>query len=315
MNQRISIVIPAYNEASGIAHFYKSLRHALPKKHDYEIIFVNDGSKDDTLSSLLALQDKDSQVRVLSFSRNFGKEAATTAGITHSKGDAVIIIDADGQHPVELIDSFLQAWQEGSKVVIGIRQENQKEGFVKKYGSKLFYKLFNLIADGALIPGSTDFRLIDSSVKDEFSRLKEKSRITRALIDWLGYEKKYIYFTANPREHGEATYTTSKLIKLAFNSFISLTTFPLYVTGYLGVLIVILASLSGLFVIVEQYVMNDPLGLNITGTATLGIFIVFLVGIILACQGLIAMYISRIYEEVKDRPLYVIESDTDISEK
>jgi glycosyltransferase involved in cell wall biosynthesis len=313
--QQISVVVPAHNESAGIAHFYQSLKAALPHRYSYELLFVNDGSNDDTLDILKSLQNADTSVRIVSFSRNFGKEAATTAGIIRSKGDAVIIIDADGQHPVERIDNFLKEWENGTKVVIGVRSANQKEGFVKRYGSKLFYALFNAMAHESLVPGSTDFRLIDATVRAEFAKLKEHGRITRALIDWLGYKKGYVTFTANAREYGEASYTNSKLFKLAFNSFVSLTTFPLYASGYLGLIIIPLSLIVGIFVIIEQFVMGDPMRLDITGSAMLGIFIVFLVGIILSCQGLMAMYISRIYEESKDRPLYVVEHDSLFIEK
>ena len=315
VKQKISIVIPAYNESAGIAHFYHGLTAALPSKYSYELVFVNDGSSDDTLDILESLKKSDDSIRVISFSRNFGKEAATTAGITRSRGSAVIIIDADGQHPVGLINDFLKEWESGNKVVIGVRSANHNEGFIKRYGSKLFYAMFNAMAHETLVPGSTDFRLIDASVRVEFAKLKERGRITRALIDWLGYKKSYVEFTANAQEHGEASYTNSKLFKLAFNSFVSLTTFPLYASGYLGLIIIPLSLIVGVFVIIEQFAMGDPMQLKITGSAMLGIFIVFLVGIILICQGLIAMYISRIYEEAKDRPLYIVEHDTHSSEK
>ncbi|QQS20172.1 glycosyltransferase family 2 protein [Candidatus Saccharibacteria bacterium] len=315
MSKKISIVTPAYNEDAGIAHYYERLKAALPARYSYEILFVDDGSTDDTLKVLKSIMNKDKSVRIISFSRNFGKEAATTAGIVSSTGEAILVVDADGQHPVDRIDDFLKEWERGSKVVIGVRTANQKEGIIKRYGSKLFYALFNAMANENLVPGSTDFRLIDASVKIEFAKLKEKNRITRALIDWLGYKKTYITFTANAREFGEATYTNSKLVKLAFNSFVSLTTFPLYASGYLGLIIIPLSVLLGLFIIVEQFMLGDPLQLNVTGSGILGTFIVFLVGIILACQGLIAMYISRIYEEAKDRPLYIIEHDSSSNEK
>lgn len=310
MRQILSIVVPTYNEASGITHFYTKLKSVLPKKYKYELLFVNDGSTDSTLNKIRSIQKDDKAVRVISFSRNFGKEIATSAGIIESQGEAVIILDADGQHPVELINEFIKRWEAGAQVVIGVRAANQNEGFVKRYGSKLFYKLFNLMTHERIVPGSTDYRLIDRQVKREFSRLNEHGRITRALIDWLGFKKEYVTFVANAREFGEASYSTSKLFRLAINSFVSLTSFPLYASGYLGMLITVLSLLTGLFIVVEQYILGDPMSLNITGAAALGIFIVFLVGIILACQGLVAMYISRIYEEAKNRPLYIIDDDT-----
>jgi len=306
MKQLISIVIPAHNEATGISSFHSQLRKALPEKYRYELLFVDDGSTDKTLLELNAIQKKDTDIRIISFSRNFGKEAATTAGIVESQGDATIIIDADGQHPVESISKFLQKWEEGAQVVIGIRVNSQKESAIKHYGSKLFYNLFNHMSNEKIMPNSTDFRLINNEVRDAFSRLSERSRITRALIDWLGFKKDYITFTANTRAFGEASYSIRKLIKLATNSFVSLTNFPLFASGYLGLIIMPLSLLIGLFIIIEQYILGDPIGLKITGSASLGVFVVFLVGIMLTCQGLTALYISRIYEEVKDRPLYII---------
>lgn len=306
MKSLISVVIPAYNEESGIKHFYQTLKKALPNKYNYEIIFIDDGSRDATMSVIDRIAKKDSSVKIISFSRNFGKEAATTAGILESKGAAILILDADGQHPVELIPTFIDTWEKGSQVVVGIRSENQKEGFIKKHGSKLFYHIFNALTSEKMTPGTTDFRLLDAEVREAFSLLEEKSRITRALIDWLGYKKEYIPFIANPREFGEASYSTKKLIGLAMNSFVSHSTVPLYLSGYLGVVIVPLSLLLGIFIIIEQYILGDPLQLKITGSASLGVFIVFLVGIILACQGLVALYISRVHEEVRNRPLYLI---------
>lgn len=310
MKKLISVVIPAYNEAAGISHFHKSLDNALPKKYNYEIIYVDDGSSDETLSILSMLAKRDSRVRIISLSRNFGKEAATTAGIVESNGNATLLLDADGQHPVELISQFINQWANGAQVVIGVRSENQKEGFIKKYGSKLFYGIFNRISSEKIVPGLTDFLLIDAEVREAFNSLTERSRITRALIDWLGYKTEYISFVANAREFGEASYSTKKLIRLAMNSFISLTTIPLYISSYLGMIITPLSLLLGLFIIVEQYIMSDPMQLHVTGSASLGIFIVFLVGIMLSCQGLVALYISRMYEEAKNRPLYLINHAT-----
>lgn len=308
MSKLISVVIPAFNEEAGILSFYKNLRKHLPKGYEYELIFIDDGSRDSTLEILQAISDEDKDVRVLALSRNFGKEAATTAGIAEAHGDATLIMDSDGQHPVELIRDFIRKWESGFQVVVGIRSENQKEGFVKKYGSKVFYKILNSMSEEKLIPGSTDFRLIDKEVRNAFVHLSERSRITRALIDWLGYRRAYISFVANAREHGQASYSTNKLIKLAMNSFVSLTTLPLYISMYLGLVITPLSALAGVVLIIEQYVMGDPLNLRITGSASLGILLVFLVGVILICQGLVALYVSRMYEELKSRPLYVISS-------
>lgn len=308
--QLISFVVPAYNESENIQPFYTDIKKQIPKKYAYEIIFVNDGSTDTTKQEVLKLSQKDSAVKLLSFSRNFGKEPATSAGISKSAGDAVIVLDADGQHPVEIVAEFIKKWEEGAQTVIGIRTAYGSEGVIKRYGSKIFYKFFNSLTHQKLVPGSTDFRLITAEMRDVFKQLHEKSRMTRALLDWIGYEKTYIQFVAKDRMNGEATYSTKKLVNLAFNSFVSLSLFPLYLSGYIGIFITPLSFFFGVFVLVEQYLLGDPLSLNITGSASLGILVVFLVGIILLSQGLLALYVSRIYDEVKKRPLFVIDESS-----
>lgn len=304
----VSIVVPAYNEAAGIEQFYASLRKVLAGALTYrhEIIFINDGSTDNTLDILHAITKKDERVRLLCLSRNFGKEVATTAGINNAKGDALIILDADGQHPVELIPKFIGHWEAGNNVVVGVRTQNQKEGFLKKYGSGLFYRLFNATSDMKLVPGSTDYRLIDRSVQQEFIRMTERNRITRGLIDWLGYRRNYIYFKANERMAGEATYSFKKLLKLAVNSTISLSTTPLYFAAYIGAAIVPFSILLGLFMLAEQ-LLGDPLALNITGTAYLVVLVMLLVGLLLISQGIMALYLSHIHAETQNRPLYLID--------
>lgn len=308
----ITIVIPAYNESKNIATLYASLRKTLPSSYKYEIIYVNDGSTDDTSNEIKKIIKNDLDIKLLNLSKNFGKEMATTAGINNSNGDAVIIIDADGQHPVELISKFLKQWENGDQVVVGVRKANQKEGFIKKYGSKLFYPLFNRFSSAKLIPGSTDFRLIDGDVRDQFNKLQESNRITRGLIDWLGYKRSYIYFTANARLQGEASYSTKKLIVLATNTFVSMTFAPLFFFAFLGVLITFCSLLTFFVLAIEQFVFADPLNLQISGTAYLAVLILLLVGIILMSQGLLALYISKIYQESKGRQLYIIDEKNSI---
>lgn len=305
----LSLIIPTYNEAGNIAAFYTQLRKELAKEPEltYELIYVNDGSHDGTAGELRKLAKKDKRVRVITFLRNFGKEVATTAGIHHARGKAMVMLDADGQHPPELIHTFLKKWRAGAKVVVGVRKKNQKEGFIKKYGSKFFYRIINTIADVDVIPGATDFRLIDRSVQKEFTRFTERNRITRGLIDWMGCKKDTVEFVAKPRMGGEATYTVTKLVRLAVNSFVSLSQVPLYFSGYAGLIITPLALVAGMFVVIEQLILNDPLGLQITGAGMLGILILFLVGLVLISQGLIALYISHIHAESQNRPLYIID--------
>lgn len=303
---KISIVVPVYNEASGLQVFHKSLVKVLESQDwDYEVIYVDDGSYDKSAHIIKELAAANHHIQPVYLSRNFGKEQATSAGLHNAIGDAALIIDSDGQHPVELIPEFVRKWRAGSQVVIGIRTANKKEGFIKKHGSRSFYKLLKVLGAPNVIPSSTDFRLVDREVIVAFNSLTEHNRVTRALIDWLGFNRDFIEFQANAREYGEATYSVNKLFKLALNGFVSLSFTPLYLSGYVGLLITFLAFLIGLFSVAEKYIFNDPLGLNLTGTSILAIFILFLVGILLIGQGLLAIYVARIYTEVQNRPLYI----------
>ncbi|MCX6800514.1 MAG: glycosyltransferase family 2 protein, partial [Candidatus Falkowbacteria bacterium] len=196
-----SIITPAYNEKDNIEPLYEALKavFATLENHDFELIFVNDGSKDGTSLEIRKLSEKDERVKYLEFSRNFGKETATTCGINHSSGDACILIDADLQHPVELIPEFIKKWEKGFEVVIGVRRRNKSASLLKRMGSCIFYKINKSISDvgNTKVPaGSTDFRLMDRVVIDEFNRFTEKNRMTRGLIDWLGFRRGFISFEA-----------------------------------------------------------------------------------------------------------------------
>ncbi|HEX7962966.1 MAG TPA: glycosyltransferase, partial [Candidatus Saccharimonadales bacterium] len=248
---------------------------------------------------------------VLSLSRNFGKETATTAGIHEARGQAILMLDADGQHPVELIPEFLARWRAGSKVVVGVRTANTNEGFAKHYGSRLFYWLFNKFSNMRLVPGLSDFQLIDSVVQREFSRLSEHNRITRGLIDWLGFPKDYIQYKAKPRLHGEAGYSLKKLMKLAVDSIISLSISPLYITAYIGAVVLPLSVLLVVCMLLN-FVLGDPFNLHVTGGAYVSVLLLFLMGILLLSQGIIGLYLSHIHTETQNRPLYVVDNERSV---
>lgn len=314
----LSIVVPAYNESQGIEAFHqtllqpvldhleKRLKEQYPDHQPYEVIYVNDGSSDDTLTKLQALAEGHPSLKVLNLSRNFGKEIATTAGIELARGRAVLIMDADGQHPPACIPDFLDRWQAGAQVVVGVRS-NDAGGFLKTQGSRFFYRILNSISESQTIPRSTDFRLLDRVVVDEFLRFKERNRITRGLIDWLGFKRDYLEFEAPDRLAGEASYSLPKLVSLALNSFTTMSVKPLFAFGYLGLIITLLTLLGGGAILVQQLLLGDPLGWKITGSAMLGILLAFLVGILLIAQGILAIYLSHIYVQAQGRPLYVID--------
>ncbi len=310
----VSIIIPAYNEELNIDPIHAALTPifaSLSDRYDFEIIFVNDGSRDKTLDALEQLAARDRRVRYLDFSRNFGKEIATTAGINHCTGDACILIDADLQHPVELIPEFIRRWEAGADVVVGIRNQSKSDSIVKKVGSAIFYKIINTIAAVKIVPNATDFRLLDRIVIDEFNRFSETNRMTRALIDWLGFRRDYIRFNAKERLHGEASYSFIKLFALAINSFISLSLVPLKIAGYLGLLITGVSGISGLYILLGKYVFRTPFASTFSDAENLAILILFLVGILLISIGLLALYVANIQEESIRRPLYVIRKGRD----
>jgi glycosyltransferase involved in cell wall biosynthesis len=302
----LSVVVPLYNEAAGLKQFYDSLTGVL-KGLDlpYELILVNDGSTDASAELVADIAKSDHRVRTAGFSRNFGKELATTAGLHLARGQAIIVLDADGQHPVEAIPDFIIAWRQGAKVVVGRRTSRHATPY-KRVGSWLFYGLYNRLTGIAVEPDVTDFRLIDQQVQAQFNKLTEHNRITRGLIDWLGYPREYVTYTEKPRQHGTSPYSFRKLFKLAVDSAISLSISPLYATAYIGAVVLPLSTLLGLGML-GNYLLRDPLGLHATGGAYLMVLVLFLVGILLVSQGIIGLYLSHIHAETQNRPLYILD--------
>lgn len=309
----LSVVVPLFNESAGLSVFHGSLTKALKGLKDtaYEIVYCDDGSTDDTLVLVRELCRTDTHVRLVRLTRNFGKEIATTAGIHEAKGDAVITIDADGQHPVELLPDFVQHWQAGSKVVVGLRRDERQAALTKRVGSRLFYWLVNRLAGISLKPGATDYRLIDRSVQQEFVRMTEHGRITRGLIDWLGYSKTYVPYRENPRLLGNASYSFRKLFKLAVDSVISLSVSPLFIAAYIGAIVLPLSVLTGLIMVVDA-LLGDPLNWNASGSAYVIVLLLFLVGVLLVSQGIIGLYLSHIHTETQNRPLYIVDKENSI---
>lgn len=306
----LSIIIPIHNEAEGIKDFLeKSVLPVLDKleNYNYELILVNDGSTDGTLKILQSFAEKHRQTKVLSFSRNFGKEPALSAGLKYAKGDAAITMDADGQQPPKLIPDFIKKWEQDAEIVTGVRDHYTKHGLIPKLGSKLFYALLRLFGNKSTVPGSTDFRLIDRVVIDEFNKLSEHNRITRGLIDWLGFKQEYIKYVYGVRTAGKPSYNLKKLFNLALDSFVSMSTTPLIIFGYLGVFITFASVILGLFCIINQYILSDPLGLYWDGAVQLAIFITFLIGLLMISQSVTALYISHIHAETQGRPLYIVD--------
>jgi dolichol-phosphate mannosyltransferase len=303
-SKMLSIIVPVYNEEKNVPLFYEKIQVVLNAlNYAWEIVFINDGSLDKSILELEKITERDTRVRVLDFSRNFGKEIAVTAGINTCRGDACMILDADLQHPIEKIPEFIKKWEAGAEVVVGVREKSKKEKLIKRMGSYFFYKIINQISDMEIMTRATDFRLMDRVVIDEFNRLSERNRMTRALIDWLGFRREYINFQANERMHGVPAYSFWKLVRLAFNSMISFSLFPLKLAGYMGIIITVLSGLLGGFIMIDRYITKE---LHFSGPAILAVVILFLIGIVLICLGLIALYIANIHAEVTNRPMYIV---------
>lgn len=308
---RISIVVPAYNEAAGIGTFHRELLMPELEKLglSYEVVYVDDGSQDETLPLLQELAKHDEHVTVVALSRNFGKELAVTAGIAEADGDAVIIMDADGQHAPKYLPEFIKEWQAGAQVVVGVRRSGHGGA---KTGSKVFNASFNSVSDTKMVPGATDYRLLDRAVCDVFLTCTERNRMTRGLIDWLGFRRVYVLFDAPERLAGTASYTFDKKVQLFLNGLVTMSLKPLSALIWVGGVITSTAFVLGLFLFVEQFLLADPMELNFSGSALLGVLITFLVGIVLTAQGLLALYVANIHEQTLGRPLYVVDPTSSV---
>lgn len=303
--KKISILVPVYNEENNLNRFYEEIENVTSQISNYlfEYVFVDDGSKDNSVDVLHSIASKDEKVVVLELSRNFGKEIALTAGIDSLDTDAVIIMDADLQHPPKYIPEFIKHWEDGYEIVATKRVTIEKQPIFRKLGSYFFYKILNFISEFQTVPQTTDFRLLDRIVIDAFKEFRERNRMVRGLIDWMGFKKTFIEFSAPERLSGEARYSYAKLIRLAINSMTSFSLFPLRIAGYFGILISTVFGTLFVFMILNNWL------LHVTVFSAISYVIVinsFLIGILLSCLGLIALYIGHIYIEVINRPLYII---------
>ena len=306
MGRLISVVVPVYDEEGGILDFLDGqlLEVLSGLKYDTEVILVDDGSEDKTYEKIKTAKILDKMpVHVVALTRNFGKEVALTVGLEAANGDAVVMVDADGQHPVEKIPKMIEKWENGALIVTAVNTGNTTK---HKLRSGLYYRIMRMMGNKNVVPGAMDFRLLDRTVVDEFNQLTERNRLTRGLIDWLGFDQEYIKVKTRGRKNGKPTYSTKKLASLAMDSMVSSSRTPLVIFGYLGAFITIFSLIFGLFILIEQYIMGDPLKLDWSGAVAMSVFVSFLVGLVLVSQSMTALYISQIHAEAKGRPLYVI---------
>lgn len=304
MNGSIDIIIPIYNEENGIEQLYTELTHVVDKlPYAFTFILINDGSSDNSRQKLFELKAHDSRIMVIDFVRNFGKEIALTAGLHASTSDAAITMDADLQHPPRYIPDFIAAWEQGNMVIVGQRTESEKRSLFRTVSTKFFYLVINVASKVKIAPEIMDFRLIDHEVVSYFNTFTERNRITRGLIDWLGYPRVFIPVQIPERVHGTSTYSTRMLMRLAKDSLVSMSLLPLKISGYLGLAIMATFGPAGIIVVSDQAFFGD--NLKISGAGSLGILTAFLIGIVLFNLGLVALYIANMHDESLGRPLYV----------
>lgn len=304
----LSIVLPCYNEAENIPLVYQELlKYIDQKKFDYEILFVNDGSKDKTWPVIQSLADKDDKVIGINLSRNFGHHAALEAGLTSSKGDVIIMMDADLQHPPALIPKLIDKWQAGFDIVNTVRLSTEKVSLFKKLSSTLFYKILNNLSDLRMSDGESDFRLISRRALDSLNALPESPKFYRGLINWIGYNVARVEFKAKARLHGKSSYTLKKMINFARLGLTSFSMKPLKFIIVFGFLLVIASVVSLIAMLIVKFGINYEYFSN---NAILVMFLVFITGILTTFQGIVAVYLVDIFDASKGRPTFIIGDKT-----
>jgi glycosyltransferase involved in cell wall biosynthesis len=305
--KKISIVIPAHNEEGNIFLIHQRIKKVFSELQNYhfEIIFVNDGSRDQTQAKIEELASQFEEVKFIEFSRNFGHQPAVKAGIDRSNANAVISMDADLQHPPELIPDMIKKWEEGFDIVYTIRTYPKEISAFKRKTSSLYYKFLSKISDVNLREGGgSDFRLMDSSVVDVVRNMNESDIFLRGLSNWMGFRQTGIHFTAGERAFGESSYNLQKMMRFAFTGITAFSVKPLYLAAYLGFIFSAIAVLGYGIYVIHSFVS----GTEISGWASLIMTVVFFGGIQLIILGIIGIYLGKIFKQVKERPNYIIRS-------
>lgn len=306
----LSVIIPVMNEEHTIPELVERLTKSVMEiTPDYELIFVNDGSRDGTLAQLMAYSAKDSRIRFLSFSRNFGHQIAVTAGLDHCSGDAIVIIDGDLQDPPELIPALWAKYNEGYKVVYARRSERKGEGWFKKATAKWFYRTLNKITEIDIPLDTGDFRLIDRTIAEHLKTMHEPNKFLRGQIAWIGYKQTFVEFSRDPRKAGTTGYPLKKMIRFALDGITGFSNSPLKFVTNAGIIVSGIAFLIILYALYSHLILHE----TISGWTSLIISMMFIGGIQLIAIGIIGEYISRINATVRNRPLYIIE-DTNLND-
>ena len=305
--KKISLVIPMYYEEEVANECYNKVSNVLKgleEKYDYEIIFVNDGSKDKTLEILEEIAKEDEKAKIISFSRNFGHQAAVTAGLKEVTGDAIVIIDADLQDPPELIPEMLKLWEEGNEVIYGKRKTRKGESAFKLLTAKMFYKTLNALSDVEIPKDTGDFRLVDRKVVDVINSLPEHNKFLRGLFSWVGFKQKAYEYERQERYAGKTKYPLKKMLKLASDGIISFSSKPIKLVGALGILSIFISIIILIYALISYIFKLNDLS---AGWTSIMVAITFFAGVQLLSLWVISEYIGRIYDEAKGRPQYIVD--------
>ncbi|MGN6106568.1 MAG: glycosyltransferase family 2 protein [Kofleriaceae bacterium] len=299
----ISMVAPAYNEARNLPEFLAVLVPVLERIGEpWEIVFVDDGSRDDTVGVLLAARSQEPRIKIVSLARNFGKDVALTAGLRHARGRAVIPIDCDLQHPPELIPEMVARWRAGADMVVGVRSKRTEEGFVRRNLSQAYYGLMRRMTNVAIPPNAGDYRLLDRKIVDVINQMPERCRFMKGIFAWPGFKTEAIEFQANVRAGGRSHWSLWKLWRFALDGLFSFSTAPLKVWTYIGGL----SAIGALIYLIITLVQKLFFGIDVPGYASLLIVMLFFNSLLLLSNGIQGEYLARIFEEVKGRPLFVV---------
>ena len=302
--KKISIIIPAYNEEESLPLLYDRLKKLMDdmKNYEFEILFVNDGSKDKTIEIIKDIRNKDERICYVDFSRNFGKEIAMIAGLDYATGDCVIFMDADLQDPPELIPELVKYWEEGYDDVYAKRRSRKGETWLKKFTSKMYYRVLQHLTKVEIQEDTGDFRLLDRRCVNALKKLRESQRNTKSMFSWIGYKKKEVLYDRDPRIAGTTKWNYKKLIDLAIDGITSFTTSPLRLATYVAIPTFIVLFIYFIYVIVKSIVIHEA----IQAYQAIILLILFFSGIQILLFGIIGEYLGRIFNETKNRPLYLV---------
>lgn len=302
--KKISIIIPAYNEEESLPILYERLTKLMENlnNYDFEVLFVNDGSKDKTIEIIKELREKDERICYVDFARNFGKEIAMIAGLDYATGDCVIFMDADLQDPPELVPELVKYWEEGYDDVYAKRKSRKGETWLKKFTSKMYYKVLQHVTRVEIQEDTGDFRLLDRRCVNALKKLRESQRNTKSMFSWIGYKKKEVLYDRDPRVAGSTKWNYGKLMDLAIDGITSLTTSPLRISTFIAIPTFIVLLGYFVYVIAKAFVVDQP----IQAYQSIILLILFFSGIQILLFGIVGEYLGRIFNETKNRPLYLV---------